>query len=113
MFYITDKHTLFYKAYHTLRDHYPDLKLSIDTADELDRLIWSALGHHEPFNLGKTSELSEHDCACLRMLSGPHGLTIFKIMLARREGLEVVVDSTPSQEIPVTALMRKRFWSLF
>ena len=82
-----DKHQLFYKAYHVLRDQYPALQFQLDGAsvDELDSLIWSALGYPEYFKLSNTRDLTEWDCARLRLLSGEHGLTLFKIMLVKRD----------------------------
>ncbi len=80
-----DKHRLFYRAYHYLRDQYPALHFQLDGAsvDELDSLIWSALGYPTPFKLN-THDLTEYDCSRLQLLCGEHGLSLFKMMLARR-----------------------------
>lgn len=82
-----DKHQLFYKAYHALREQFPALHFQLDgsSVDELDSLIWSALGYPEPYHLSNTRDLTEWDCSRLRLLSGEHGLTLFKIMLVKRE----------------------------
>lgn len=83
--YMQTKHTTFYIAYHALRDHLPELALSGSYVDELDSLIWSALGHSEFYTLSNTYDLTEFDCSRLRLLSGPNGLSLFKMMLARRD----------------------------
>jgi|SRR6267142_4960957 len=81
-----DKHQLFYKAYHALREQIrPVLQLNGSSVDELDSLIWSALGNPEPYQLSNTRDLTEYDCSRLKLLCGEHGLTLFKIMLLKRE----------------------------
>lgn len=79
------RHVIFYEAYHCLRWQWPSLQLDGSSVDELDSLIWSALGHSEPFCLGNTYDLTEQDCDRLKLLCGVHGLTLFKAMLARRD----------------------------
>jgi len=81
----TTRHQTFYAAYHCLRSQLPDLQLNGQAVDELDSLIWSALGHAEPYTLSSSYHLTEFDCSRLKLLSGVHGLSIFKMMLARRD----------------------------
>jgi len=81
---ITTRHQTFYEAYHCLRYQLPYLELNGSTVDELDSLLWSALGHAEPFTLSSTYHLTEFDCSRLKLLCSPHGLSVFKMMLARR-----------------------------
>ena len=81
-----DKHTLFYQAYnylHESTDLTADMYLSVHRADDLDQLIWTALGYPDQFHLDDTSRLTPHDCSRLKMLCPPHGYTILKMMLAR------------------------------
>ena len=78
-----DKHTLFFEVYHYLRDYFPDLELLPYAADEMDSLIWRALGHTDEFTLNKTNCLTASDIERLKLLCDPHGYCIFKAMLAR------------------------------
>ena len=78
-----DKHTLFFETYHCLRVYFPDLKLRPYDADEMDSLIWRALGYTDQFTLNKTNFLTDFDISRLKLLCGPHAYCLFKAMLAK------------------------------
>jgi len=80
------KHHIFYTAYHYLRDcNVLELTFNYSEPDDLDQLLWAALGYKDPFILRNTCLLTDHDLARLRLICAPHGLTIFKAMLARKD----------------------------
>lgn len=81
-----DNHTTFYKVWSYLKDDpvlTAGMRISMSIEDDLDQLIWSALGHTDAFQLGCTVNLSSFDLDRLQMIRPPHGVTIFKMMLAR------------------------------
>jgi len=81
-----DKHAIFYRAWSYLRTDaglVSGMKINTSSADDLDQLIWSTLGHLNTFELNCIQHLSSSDIDRLKMLCPPHGVTIFKMMLVR------------------------------
>ncbi len=52
--FLRDKHTIFYEAYHYLRECGCGTYFNYDVPDDLDSLIWTALGHTNAFQVQYT-----------------------------------------------------------
>ena len=78
------RRVLFYKAYHCLKEAFPDLDLNARSPDTLDSTLWTSLGYKGVFHLDAAEKLTAADEDKLKLLCGPHGLTLFKIMLVQK-----------------------------